>query len=95
MVSKADKLQQVNIDLRRSISEEDIPELKRDQSYVILDSEMLPDIKKWQIGHQYKVELLIQQISVEQDEKKGPLEYAREQYIAKFQVVKVVQAEEE
>ena len=93
-MSNADKLQQVNIDLRRDISGEKIPELKRDQSYVILDSETLPDIKKWQIGHQYKVELLIQEISVEQDEKKGPLEYAREQYMAKFQVIKVMEAEE-
>ena len=94
-MSNADKLQQVNIDLRRDISGEKIPEVKRDQSYVILDSEMLPDIKKWQIGHQYKVELLIQEISVEQDEKKGPLEYAREQYMAKFQVIKVIGTEEE
>jgi hypothetical protein len=94
-MANSDKLQQVNIDLRKEISGEKFPEIKKDQSYLILDSETLPDIKKWQIGHQYKVELLVQEISVEQDETKGPLEYAREQYMAKFQVIKVMEAEEE
>lgn len=91
--SKADKLQQVNIDLRRDISGE--PEMKKTTSYLVLDSEILPDIKDWKIGENYEVRLVVQQISISQDDRIGPLEYDRNKVMAKFEVIKAVEAGEE
>ena len=93
-MGNADKLQQVNIDLRREISGEKTPELKKAQSYLILDSDTLPDIKDWKVGNNYKVEVMIKQLSLDQQDNIGPLEYARTKVMAKFEVLKVNEAEE-
>ena len=92
--SKADKLQQVNIDLRREISGEKAPDVKKAQSYLILDSEILPEIKDWKVGNNYKVEILIKQLALNQQDNIGPLEYDRTKMMAKFEVIKVNEAEE-
>ena len=91
--SKSDKLQQVNIDLRKEISEDgdDLP--KNMKSYLTLDSELLPDIKDWKIGNNYTVKLIVQQLSMEQDDTIHPLESARNKTIAKFTVAKVLEAD--
>jgi hypothetical protein len=93
MQTTGDRTQQVNIELRHEISGE--PELKKAKSYLILDSEMLPDIKDWKIGENYEVRLVVQQISLGQDDRISALEYDRNKVVAKFEVVKAVEAEEE
>ena len=91
--TKADKLEAMKSDLLHVIAGD--PELKKATSYLVLDSEILPDVKKWQIGHTYEVKLLVQQIAMSQDDRISPLEYDRNKVMAKFEVIKAVEAEEE
>jgi hypothetical protein len=92
-MNNGDKMQQVNIELRHEISGD--PGLKKTKSYLILDSEILPDIKKWKIGENYEVKLIVQQLSLGQDDNISALEYYRNKVIAKFEVIKATEAEEE
>ena len=93
-MANSDKLQQVNIDLRKEISGEGEEEPKNMKLYLTLDSEILPDIKDWKIGGNYTVKLIVQQLSMLQDDTVHPLESARSKTLAKFSVVKVLEADE-
>ena len=92
MQTKADSMQQVNIELRHEISGDE--GLKKTKSYLILDSDTLPDIKKWKVGGNYELKLIVQQISMGQDDRISALEYDRNKMVAKFEVVKATEAEE-
>jgi len=93
MQTKADSMQQVNIELRHEISGEE--GLKKTKSYLILDSDTLPDIKKWKVGENYEVKLIVQQISLSQDDRISALEYDKNKVMAKFEVIKATEAQEE
>lgn len=91
--SKADKLEAMKNDLLHVIAGD--PELKKTVSYLVLDSDLLPDVKKWQIGHTYTVKLIVQQIAMSQDDRITATEYDRNKVMAKFEVVKAIEAEED
>lgn len=92
-MSNSDKMQQVNIELRHEISGDPKPQALK--SYLVLDSEVLPDVKEWKIGEQYEVKLIVRQVSVSQEEKSSVLQHTRNNVIAKFEVIKATEAEEE